>query len=246
MAEKRRRMTKHEMREDEFVIRVFQVLDWIRHNTAAVAGVAGVVVLAVLIFAFAVRTRRDAAVHASRTLLEARSALLTGNLDDAIRLYRTVMDEDSGSEEGRAATFLAASVSYQQGQLDAARELFQTYLKHDGGPAARRVSAHEGLAAVAEGSGDPSTAAQAYQDAADCAESQGEPGRAADDLWQAARCFQAAGDLQQGRQVLIRLVHDHPDWTRRPDAESLAAELGYQMGLEGEALATSEESTFGA
>lgn len=125
-----------------------------------------------------------------------------------------------GTTAGAVAWLEAGQLQTELGKLEAAAESFAR-ARDGAADSAIAAIAQTRLANLAEGRGDPATAAAAYEDAAAI---EAYPLRAAA-LADAARCWAQAGNADRALDTFRRLETEYPDEPVAPPVAALVAEL---------------------
>lgn len=222
----RGRMTRRELRQDEFINRILAAWAYVEENYVRVLAIGGGVVVLILIGVFVMQQMDAQAREAVEAEGRVRVMLLQGQVDDAILDAERVAEAYGGDAAAGRALQLAGGLYFETGRYAEARAAFEKYLQdfETTGPA--RYSAWSGIAAAMEEQGDPAGAAARYQAFADeFADSPFAPNA----LREAARCFRASGDTAQARMLLQRILDRY---ARSPVARSAEEELK-QMGGDG-------------
>lgn len=209
MASETKRMTKEELREDEFVEWLVSVVDYIRdHRNSFIVGVF-IVVAGI----FGIRTFidtqhqniRDAAALWGDVLIAEQG----GQLTEAAKKAEHIMTNYAGSPAAGQATIFLANLNYSQEKYAEAEKLYGSYLNSgdSGKTEILRHAAEMGLLACAEVSGDLEETAIAYEMLGSkyAGQSMG-----AWSLMSAARCFKNLGDIERSTDILRRISVDYP------------------------------------
>ena len=225
MQGRRGRITKRELKEDEFITRTVQITEYVQQNYPKVLAALGGIVIAVLIGVFirnqmALRTR-----EAVDALGEVRVAMMQGDFESAAMKAEQLRDDYSGKPAAAQGTLLLADIYFGQQKWAESRAIYETLINDHGAEGPAGYGAWTGLAACIEEQGNVEEAAQEYLTYAD---RYSESAFAPSALKEAARCFKAAGEPMKAQQALLRIVRDYG---ASPTARSARAELS-QMGVE--------------
>ena len=203
------KISKEQLRDDEFVDWVMVVVDYVRARYKIfVAGLVALVVVAVGV-QYVLKTQERARTQAAARLGEALILEAEGQSDEAQRVIDDVLQRFSGTPAAGQATLMVANRRFDAGQLDEARTLYGRYLADygDANPALS-FAAKSGLAATLAAEGQFEPAAAAYRDLA--TEYHGSF-QAALALWEAAACYERLGADQKRREVLDQIVREHDE-----------------------------------
>ena len=206
--QQRRRLSKHELKEDAFTTAIFTAREWIQDNMRLVAIFAGVVV-AVIVLAWAGTNyfsgREDTA---ARLFGEGGVELRSNNLAGAIISFQQVIDEYPASDVAGLACFQLADAHFRQRNFDDARLAYQRYIDEFGDDDMLAGSAWAGLAAIDEQAGDYAAAVEKNIRAADV---DPKTFHATEYLRHAMRSAIAAQDTQGALQAFEKLEDNTVD-----------------------------------
>ncbi|MCE2437812.1 MAG: tetratricopeptide repeat protein [Candidatus Latescibacteria bacterium] len=219
----RGRMTRRELRQDEFVNRILAAWAYVEENYVRVLAIAGGVVVLFLIGVLVMHQMDAQAREAVEAEGRVRVLLLQGQVDDAILDAERIAEAYSGDAAAGRALQLAGGLYFETGRYAEAQAAFERYLQEFDGWGPARYSAWSGIAAAMEEQGDQAGAAAKYQAFAD--EFVDSP-FAPNALREAARCYRVSGNTVQARMLLQRILDRY---ARSPVAQSAEEELK-QMG----------------
>lgn len=221
----RGRMTRRELRQDEFVNRMLAAWAYVEENYVRVlAAGAGVVVL--ILLGIFIMNRMDAqAREAVDAEGQIRILLLQGRVDDAILEAERVSETYSGEAAAGRALHLAGGLYFETGRHAEAQAAFERYLQEFDATGPTGYSAWSGVAAALEEQGDSAGAAARYKAFAD--EFEDSP-FAPNALKEAARCYRISGDTGQARILLQRILDRY---SRSPVVRSAEEELKQMGGI---------------
>jgi len=134
MSPKRRRITKHMMKEDKLVTTTFQLTEWIQNNSQKILKVGGVIVVVGIIIFIFLSTRARKIEKANQLLGKATTEFRLGNLNQAVMDLESITNQYGGTQAALQATFLLGNIYFQSGQFDqaiSAFERFKTRYKDD-------------------------------------------------------------------------------------------------------------------
>lgn len=129
MSPRKRRITKHMMKEDKLVTTTFRVTQWVQKNSQKilmVAGAAAAVAVVIFIF-FSVRAQRNE--KANQLLSQATLDFRGGNLDRTVSNLQTVASRYGNTRAGPQATFLLGNIYFHNRQFDQAISMFEKLAK---------------------------------------------------------------------------------------------------------------------
>lgn len=219
----RGRLTRRELRQDEFVNRILAAWAYVEENYVRVLAAGAGVVILILIGVFVMHQMDTQAREAVEAEGRVRVLLLQGQIDDAILDAERVAEAYSGDAAAGRALQLAGGLYFETGRFAEAQAAFERYLQAFDTAGPTRYSAWSGIAAAMEEQGDLAGAAAKYLAFAD--EFVDSP-FAPNALMEAARCYRLSGDTVQARTLLQRILDRY---ARSPVAQSAGEELN-QMG----------------
>jgi TolA-binding protein len=232
-----RKVTRHEMKHDEFVTGVGQATIWIEeHWPKVVAGLGGVVVLGLLVYGGWVwRTSKAMAGEAALSGVETAFSASVG-AGDAPHAYPTVNAKYGAVKDladaviaghgstpaGERARYYRALALFEMGDLAGARADLQAFVDRNpshflAGHAQRKI------AETYEREANYGEACERYRKLGD-APPPGFPVEAV--LFDLARCESERGKPQEAAAACRRIVTEFPDCAYVSDARALLTELG--------------------
>ena len=219
----RGRLTRRELRQDEFVNRILAAWAYVEENyIRMLVAVAGVVIL-ILLGVYVMHRMDVQAREAVEAEGRVRVLLLQGQVDDAILEAERIADAYGGEAAAGRALQLAGGLYFETGRYAEAQAAFEKYLQEFDAMGPTGYSAWSGVAAAMEEQGNPAGAAARYQAFAD--EFEDSP-FAPNALKEAARCYRVSGDSDQARILLQRILDRY---SRSPAVRGAQEQLG-QMG----------------
>ncbi len=158
----KKRMTKHQLKEDQFVTGVFRFQEWAEENLNTIFIVAGVVIVIIVGIWFfssqSARSKQAAMDLLGRADVQARN----GQTQLAIIDYQKVLDDYSGSNAAHIAAFRLANVYFNSNDWANAESAFRTYLDKYATDDVDRFSAKRGIAMTTASQGKFGDAAKQY------------------------------------------------------------------------------------
>jgi len=206
MTSERKKLSKEELREDEFLEGIMSAVDYVRDHYQGFAAALALVVFSVLGIEYLISTQQQAREEAASRLSNALMLKEEGRDDEAVQAIQNLLEEKAGTPAAGQGTIALANHYFDQGDYDKARSFFQRYLSDYGDNPVLTYAAQSGLAAVLDAQGQTEAAAAAYRDIARAHAGKLEAALA---LWEAATCYGRLGDDQQRREVLEQIVKDH-------------------------------------
>jgi TolA-binding protein len=219
MSGEKQKLTKEELREDEFIEWLMTAADYIRNRAQAFSVGAIAVVAVILGINFFIESQEAAKVDATARLGDMLMAEQSGQIDEAIRIAEELLTTYAGTPAAAQGTVLLGNLHFSQGRYTDALRYFDLYLADYGPVDVLTNAAENGQAACLEAQGDLDEAARRYEDIA-----QQFSGMAPAALAQmnAARCYGMLGNRTKQRQ-LLEAVRD--EYARFPVAARARTEL---------------------
>jgi len=219
---KKRRISKHDLKEDHFVTGTLQFTAWVReHQNTVLAGVAIVVVVAIL--ATVISTSRGRSREASDSLLgQVEMLYMQGQYDRAIEQAQMLVDQYGGTQEAGLAVFYMADSRMKLERYDEALVAYQMYIKDHHRDETVTAASYTGSAACYEQLEDFSQAGQWYfQTAQKAPHYYGSP----EALMNAGRCFTRAGEIERAKESYRLLIENYPESRLLSEAQMELATL---------------------
>lgn len=216
MARTRRRISRREMKEDRFILWLYEMSSEIDRHWKSLTAAVVVVVACVAGWYYWTNMQADDLVEAGKVIAPGQTAMQDSRYEDAIPIFERVVTEFGGTSVAHEATIELANACFQTGDLEKARTYYQTYLDEYGSQDAHYwLAARSGLAACDEEDEKYEEAANQYLALADeDPESYLAPGF----LLDAARCFGAADQKDQARALYDRVVENYESTPYARDA----------------------------
>ena len=216
MARTRRRISRREMKEDRFILWLYEISSEIdRHWKSLTAAVVLVVACVAGWYYWANMQTVDMA-EAGKVFAPGQTAMQDSRYEDAIPIFERVVTEYGGTPVALEATIELANACFQTGDIEKARTYYQTYLdEYSRQDAHFWLAARSGLAACDEEEERYEKAANQYLALAD---EDPESYLAPVFLLDAARCFGAADRKDQARTLYDRVVEHYESTPYARDA----------------------------
>lgn len=207
MARTRRRISRREMKEDRFILWLYEMSSEIDRHWKSLAAAAVLVIGCVAGWYYWTNKQTDDLVEAGKVFAPGQTAMQDSRYEDAIPIFERVVTEFGGTSVAHEATIELANACFQSGDIEKARTYYQTYLDEYGSQDAHFwLAARSGLAACNEEDEKYEEAANQYLALADeDPDSYLAPGF----LLDAARCFGAADQKEQARALYDRVVENY-------------------------------------
>ncbi len=199
MSGEKQKLTKEELREDEFIEWLMDAADYIRNHAQTFAGGAIAVLAVILAINFFIESQETAKVDATARLGDMLMAEQSGQIDEAIRIAEDLLTTYAGTPAAGQGTVLLGNLHFSQGRYADALRYFDSYLADYVPVDVLTNAAESGLAACLEAQGQLDEAARRYEEIA-----RQFSGTAPAALAQmnAARCYGMLGKHGKQRELL--------------------------------------------
>ncbi|MCY3553687.1 MAG: tetratricopeptide repeat protein [Gemmatimonadetes bacterium] len=216
MARTRRRISRREMKEDRFILWLYEMSSEIDRHWKSLTAAVVLVVACVVGWYYWTNMQADDLVEAGQVFAPGQTAMQDSRYEDAIPIFERVVTEFGGTAVALEATIELANACFQTGDIEKARTYYQTYLDEYGRQDVHFwLAARSGLAACDEEEEKYEEAANQYLALADeDPDSYLAPGL----LLNAARCFGAADQKDQARALYDRVVENYEETPYARDA----------------------------
>ena len=163
MSSERRKLSKSELREDEFVEWIMQAVEYVKERARLfVSGALAVVAIIVAINYF-IESQEADRLQAAALLGDVLMVEQGGEPTEAIRLAEELVSSYAGTPAAAQGTVLLANLHYAQGRYAEARGYYQNYLDNYEPLDILAYAAQSGLGACLEAEGQLLAAAQHYE-----------------------------------------------------------------------------------
>lgn len=199
------RLTKRQLKEDQFVTSAFQAADFFQeHKKPIFMGLAGVVLGVAAVFFF-MHSQASGAKAAAAMLGQGTGLFTSGNYPEAAIQLSRFLDEHPRSPSAGYAAVLAGDSYYYSGRPSDAAQKYRYAIERakDGSDVKRSATA--GLAAVDESEGKFTEAARTYEELA--ASEKTEAGKARM-LYAAGRCYLSGNEFQKASEIFANIDRD--------------------------------------
>ncbi len=202
MSSERRKLSKSELREDEFVERIMEAVEYVKeHARLFVYGAVAAIAVIVAIHYF-IESKEADRLKAAALLGDVLMVEQGGELTEAIGLAEELVSSYAGTPAAAQGTVLLANLHYAQGRYVEARGYYQSYLDNYDPLDVLAYAAQSGLGACLEAEGQLAAAAQHYET---YAAAQAGTIREAMARMEAARIYGLAGESGK-QQALLEQV----------------------------------------
>ena len=202
MSSERRKLSKSELREDEFVEWIMEAVEYVKERANLFVGGAIAVVAVIVASHYFIESKETDRLKAAALLGDVLMVEQGGEPAEAIRLAEELASSHAGTPAAAQGTVLLANLHYAQGRYAEARTYYQRYLDNYEPLDVLAYAAQSGLGACLEAEGQLLAAAQHYE--AYAAQQAGTI-REAMARMEAARIYGLAGDSDK-QQALLKQV----------------------------------------
>lgn len=217
MARTRRRISRREMKEDRFILWLYELSSEIDKHWKSLTAAVVLVIVCVAGWYYWSNKQTGDLIEAGRVFAPGQTAMDDNRYEDAIPIFERVVNEFGGTALASEATIELANACFQTGDFEKARTYYQVYLDEYGGEDAMyQVTARSGLAACDEEDEKYVEAARQYLD---LAEEDPDSYLAPGFLLDAARCYTAVEQKDQARALYDRVVETYESTPYARDAQ---------------------------
>ena len=219
---RRRRLTKKELKQDQFVESAMSVLSGLRKHGTKI-GVGAVLIIFLLIASFYYfQSKRRTALDAIADLSAATALYSTGDFPNAIPRLQNHLLQYGGTKSGAKALYFLANARYFQGNFDGALQDFKRFLERSPDDPLLSPSAQMGTAACYEQIEEWWEAAEGYEEVR---KRYPESVLVPEALVSAGRCFEKIEDWDEAERVYKEVIETYPEKAFSADAETYLALL---------------------
>ncbi len=202
MSSERRRLSKSELREDEFVEWIMEAVEYVKERARLFGGGAVAVIAVIMASNYFIESKEADRLKASALLGDVLMVEQGGEPAEAIRLAEELVSSYAGTPAAAQGTVLLANLHYAQDSYAEARGYYQSYLDNYEPVDVLVHAAQSGLGACLEAEGQFLAAAQHYET---YAAQQAGTIREAMARMEAARIYGLAGESDK-QQALLEQV----------------------------------------
>lgn len=165
MSSERRKLSKSELREDEFVEWIMQAVEYVKERTRLFVGGAVAVIAVIMAINYFIESKEANRLKAAALLGDVLMVEQGGEPTEAIRLAEELASSSAyaGTPAAAQGTVLLANLHYEQGRYAEARSYYQRYLDNYEPLDVLAYAAQSGLGACLEAEGQLLAAAEHYE-----------------------------------------------------------------------------------
>ena len=217
MLKPQKKITKKEIKEDKFVKFALETKAYLEENSKQVSIVLGAILIIVIGYLFYSYQHGQTMEKASALLGEAQAEYQNLNNSKAKKLLTELIDQYSGTRPANQGLLLLANIYFNENNTEEAVKYFQQFIDSYGDDDFLMASGYAGYAACLEKQKKYAEAAKYYQKAQETAP---EFVEAANYLYLAALNLEDAGNFDQARELLQKIIDDYPESNRVEDAKA--------------------------
>jgi TolA-binding protein len=229
MLKPKKRITKHDLKEDKFVRFTLQAKNYVDENYQKIIRIALGIGALIIILVFYYYNSHATDEEANSKLGIAEIEYANGNMPIAQERLLKLVNEYDGTDAADKGMFLLANIYYQQKMYENARNYFGKFVNAYSGSNILLASGYAGLAACEEVNANFASAAGLYEQAAKLAPDFPESDNYA---YLAAICYKRAGETEKARVIFEQLASKPKTSERENDAETQLVLLGNKLNAE--------------
>ncbi|MEW6685227.1 MAG: tetratricopeptide repeat protein [Candidatus Edwardsbacteria bacterium] len=220
----KKRITKKEMKQDEFVLDMLKLTVFVqKHLTEVIAAGIGVVVIAIGVLLF-LHNRAKVEEESLLALTAANVQYFQGKYQEAETQYQVIIKKYSGTSSGKEALLFFGNICYFTNRLDEAIKNFETCIRSRPNDELITIGAMEGVANVLEEKGNYLEAAKKYEEIAQRF-SKNEL-VASRNLLNAGRCYEVMKNFEKANENYQKIIEAYPDSPNFSKAKTNLSLLG--------------------
>ena len=163
MSSERRKLSKSELREDEFVEWIMEAVEYVKERARLFVGGAVAVIAVIVAINYFIEAKETDRLKAAALLGDVLMVEQGGEQTEAIRLAEELVSAYAGTPAAAQGTIILANLYYAQGRYVEARTYYQRYLDNYEPLDVLAYAAQSGLGACLEAEGQFVAAAQHYE-----------------------------------------------------------------------------------
>lgn len=202
MSSERRKLSKSELREDEFVEWIMEAVEYVKKRAHLFVGGAVAAIAIIVAINYFIESKEADRLKAAALLGDVLMVEQGGEPTEAVRLAEELVSAYAGTPAAAQGTIILANLYYAQGRYVEARTYYQRYLDNYEPLDVLAYAAQSGLGACLEAEGQLVAAAQHYET---YAARQAGTIREAMAQMEAARIYELAGESNK-QQALLEQV----------------------------------------
>ena len=216
MLKPKKKIRKHDLKEDKFVKAALQAKTYYDENFRQVMWVVGVTFAVIVIFIIYNYVSKQKREEAKAQLGIAQIEYSNSNYLQATERLLRLIDEYDGTDEAAQSMFLLANIYYQQEEYADAQSYFEKFVDSYSGSNILLASGYSGFASCLVLDKKYEQAAELYQRAADLA---GDFPEADNYTYLAGVCYKKSGQKDQAKSQFQKIIKKSETGSRVKDAE---------------------------
>lgn len=220
MSSEHRKLSKSELREDEFVEWIMQAVEYVKERARLFVGGAVAVIAVIMAIHYSIESKETNRLKAAALLGDVLMVEQGGEPTEAIRLAEELASSYAGTLAAAQGIVLLAHLHYAQGRYAEARTYYQRYLDNYEPLDVLAYAAQSGLGACLEAEGQFLAAAEHYQALA--AQQAGTIHEAMARM-EAARIYGLAGERDKQQALLQEVSRAFPQYPIAAQARAALA-----------------------
>lgn len=204
MSSERRKLSKSELREDEFVEWIMQAVEYVKERARLFGGGVAAVVVVIMAINYFMESKEANRLKAAALIGDVLMLEQSGDPTAAIRSAEELVFSYAGTPAAAQGSVLLANLHYAQGHYEEARGYYQSYLDNYEPVDVLVYAAQSGLGACLEAEGQLLAAAEHYET---YAAGQGGTIHEGMALMEAARIYGLAGQRDKRQALLEQVRH---------------------------------------
>lgn len=220
MSSEHRKLSKSELREDEFVEWIMQAVEYVKERARLFVGGAVAVIAVIMAIHYSIESKEANRLKAAALLGDVLMVEQGGEPTEAIRLAEELASSYAGTPAAAQGIVLLAHLYYAQGRYAEARTYYQRYLDNYEPLDVLAYAAQSGLGACLEAEGQFLAAAEHYEALA--AQQAGTIHEAMARM-EAARIYGLAGERDKQQALLQEVSRAFPQYPIAAQARAALA-----------------------
>ncbi|MXW81451.1 MAG: tetratricopeptide repeat protein [Gemmatimonadetes bacterium] len=163
MSSERRKLSKSELREDEFVEWIMEAVEYVKERARLFVGGAVAVIAVIVAINYFIESKETDRLNAAALLGDVLMVEQGGEQTEVVRLAEELVSAYAGTPAAAQGTIILANLYYAQGRYVEARTYYQRYLDNYEPLDVLAYAAQSGLGACLEAEGQFVAAAQHYE-----------------------------------------------------------------------------------
>lgn len=222
MLRPKKRLTRKEIKQDKLVTVYFKTVEFLQKNLTYM--LAGITAIVIIMFASVMITqsKKSAENSAAKEFIAGQVEYERGNYQDAAEIFRTMINNFSGTQNAKIGTYYLANTYYYLGEYDQALEYYEEFVQKHGNDKIFGCPAMLGVANCLIARRQFEAAAEKF---IQVVKKWPDSIRAPESLLNAGLAYMEAGARDKAIQAFEQLLKKYPDAQVKSDAELFLAKL---------------------